>query len=119
VQISEEELYSLIESSSWFSQFSNVQRQWEIGWHSNCYVDYKATDSSGRNVLIEVKNWGLRVKDIEQIVKYLCHANNLFGVDNFRFMVICAFVHDDGRKPIIDKLGVEVFLLKDVLGNRI
>lgn len=65
-------------------------------------------------ILIEVKNWFVRVKDVLQIVRYIIHATERY--QHFKFLLICGGIETHRRK-ILEKLGVEILLTSQLIGE--
>lgn len=105
----EQELYHFLEDKvfSWW-KFSK-----QVEFAPSCRVDYLLYHGT-RPVLVEVKNWFLRIKDMQQILKYYVHAVERYGEDNFTLIVIAGGIEEPRRK-ILEKLGVRVVLTKNLV----
>lgn len=79
----------------------------------SCVADYFALDTCRRSVIIEVKNWFITIKDMEQLTKYLVHATELYGENKFKIVVIAGGVMQT-RRAILEKLGIEIILTRDL-----
>jgi len=108
---SEKELYRFLEDRvfSWW-KFSK-----QVEFAPSCCVDYLLYHGT-RPVLVEVKNWFLRIKDMQQILKYYVHAVERYGEDNFTLIVIAGGIEGPRRK-ILEKLGVKVVLTKNLVNH--
>lgn len=86
----------------------------QVEFSDSCIIDYRGMDFHGQTVLVEVKEWFPRCKDMQQIMKYMDHASAKYGINNFRFILICAGISEH-RRSILEMLGVEIFLTKNML----
>lgn len=116
---SEEDLYAYLEET-FLSRFTNVKCKHE--YSPGCIIDFWAEDMKNRvPVLIEVKNWFIKIRDVEQIVKYLAHASGCYGGfpaknTTYRFILICGGVHEY-LGEILEWLGVEIVLTRQLVGE--
>ena len=106
-------LYAWLEDT-YLKRFYAVCPQFRID--NGCIVDYKCIDERKRIVFIEVKNWFVSVKDMEQLLKYYTHACIVLGEECFSLVCIAAGI-DDIREGILNRIGIEVVLTKDLLEN--
>lgn len=115
---SEEHIYRWLEGE-FLKQFHTVKKQFAFA--PSCIIDYYAQDQQGRHVLIEVKNWFVKIKDMQQIMKYIVHATEIYGPANFRFVLVCGGIEKERRELLEGPraLGVEVFLTKDIEEGRL
>jgi len=79
-----------------------------------CIVDFCNLDSHSYKKFIEVKNWFVTIKDMEQFLKYFIHASEIYGENNFRLMVVAGGI-EPLRKAILEKIGIQVVLTKDLV----
>ena len=110
--LNEKELYCLIEDYI-YMKYDKVKKQYrfDIG----CILDYFALDLfTKKPILIEVKNWFLAIKDMEQLIKYYVHATEMYGENKFT-LIVYAGGCDSRRLKILEKLGIEVYLTKDLV----
>lgn len=116
---SEKEVCKFLEKS-FLPKFRSVKPQYDFAPGSNCIIDYWAWDEHNSiPVLIEVKKWFVKIKHVEQIVKYLAHASGCYGGFpakklTYRFILICGGVHEYLRE-ILEWLGVEIILTRQLL----
>lgn len=110
---SEESLYQWLEPGlpSILKTFSP-----QVEFSDTCIIDYKGMDFHEKIVLIEIKPWFPRCGDMQQIMKYMDHASARYGIDNFRFILICCDMRKY-RKTLLERLGVEIIFTKDILGE--
>ena len=107
----EYELYSILDNIT----LGYINRKKQYLFDIGCIIDYYGLDPKTQlPVLIEVKNWFLKIKDMEQLIKYLIHATEKYGENNFHLKVIVGGI-ENSRKKILDKLGIEVYLTKDLV----
>ena len=109
-----ESLLSAWLENTYLKEFHAVYPQFRID--DGCIVDYKCIDKEKRIVFIEVKNWFVRIKDMEQLLKYYTHACTILGEDCFSLVCIAAGI-DGIREEILYRIGIEVVLTKDLLEN--
>lgn len=96
-----------------FSKFKIAYlEQYEFVPGSNCIIDFYSKDETGKPTLIEVKNWFVSIADVQQIVKYLCHALEYYK--EFNFILICGGI-EGPQKILLEKLNVKVYLTKDLI----
>jgi len=77
-----------------------------------CFVDFCL--DSRHKIFVEVKNWFVTIKDMEQFLKYFVHASELYGENNFRLQVIAGGI-EPLRRKILEKVGIQVVLTKDLV----
>jgi len=107
----EEELYYFLENQYLPKEFgNNWKKQFEFA--PSCIIDYFVKASIP--ILIEVKNWFVRIKDMQQIMKYLAHATHRFKAHGFRFVLVAGGIENE-RRSLLEALNVEIILTKDVL----
>jgi len=107
---SEDDVYKWLEGK-FLKQFHTVKKQFIFA--PSCRIDYWAKDCEGKTVLIEVKNWFVKIKDMQQIMKYLVHATETYGAANFRFVLLCGGI-ENGRREMLEGLAVEIILTKEI-----
>ena len=110
----DESLLSAWLENTYLKRFHAVYPQFHID--DGCVVDYKCIDKEKRIVFIEVKNWFVRIRDMEQLLKYYTHACTILGEDCFSLVCIAAGI-DGIREEILNRIGIEVVLTKDLLEN--
>ncbi len=107
----EYKLYEILESSG--NGLNAFKKQYPFA--PGCIIDYYGIDPKTHvKILVEVKNWFLKIKDIQQLVKYLVHATELYGEKQFRLIIIAAGL-EESRRKILDKLGIEIHLTKEMV----
>jgi len=88
-----------------------VREQYEIPG-SNCFVDFYAYEpKKDIHHFVEVKNEQVRIKHMEQIMKYFVHMVERYGWLHFRFTVIASTIYDK-RLEILSKLGIQIITLR-------
>lgn len=106
----EENLYSFLENKYLPRKFGNQwKKQYEFA--PSCIIDYFI--KTPLPTLIEVKNWFVRIKDMQQIMKYLAHATDRYKPNGFHFVLIAGGI-DEERRTLLEPLGVEIILTKDI-----
>ena len=107
----EEELYYFLENQYFPKKFgNNWEKQFEFA--PSCIIDYFV--KANIPILIEVKNWFLSIKDMQQIMKYLAHATDRYGPKGFHFMLIAGGIEEQ-RRTLLEPLGVEIIETKNIL----
>lgn len=71
---------------------------------------------TGRLVYLEVKPWELRIRDMQQLLKYLIHIQEE-GHNRYDLAVLCYTIKENRRK-ILEKLGVRVYTFEDCYFNK-
>lgn len=95
-------------------KFHNIQHEcWFCPKHE---IDFLALDGENMVVLVEVKNWFVTIKDVEQICGYLCLAREKYGCNNFRFLLVCGGV-EPIRKGFLESCKVEIVLTEEILNG--
>lgn len=94
------------------SMYYNILPQYVFD--TGCKVDFFALDHKRQPVIIEVKNWFVSIKDMEQLIKYYVHATELFGENKFKLVVIAGGI-EQPRRVILEKLGIQIIITKDLL----
>jgi hypothetical protein len=108
----EYELYDLLKETI-FMKYDNVKERFEFD--RGCIVDYFCKEIfTKKPVIIEVKNWFVTIKDMEQILKYYIHALELYGENKFSLIVYAGGIELD-RLKILDKLNIEFHKTVDVV----
>ena len=89
--------------------------QAEYEFAPGCVVDFFGF-YEGKPVLVEVKNWFVRIRDMQQLMKYYVHAVEKYGFDGFRLIVIAGGI-EAPRRRILELLGIEVVLTREIFGR--
>lgn len=108
----EYELYKILNAAH--IGLENLQREyWFVP--KVCRVDYFGIDQkTNKKILVEVKNWFVKIDDMRQLITYLAHAAELYGENGFRLILIAGGILDS-RLHILTKLGIEVYLTKELV----
>lgn len=110
--LNENQLYELLKEHI-YTLYLKVKEQYEFD--RGCIIDFFGNEQyTNKPILIEVKNWFVSIKDMEQILKYFIHATEMYGENKFSLIVYAGGCEND-RKKILEKLGIEIYLTKDVL----
>jgi len=76
--------------------------------------DYLFLDiNTGRKVFLEVKPWELRIRDMEQLLRYYIHIQEE-GRGEYDLAVLCYTIKENRRK-ILEKLGIRVYTFEDCI----
>jgi len=76
--------------------------------------DYLFSDMvTGRHVFLEVKPWEVRIKDMEQLLRYLVHIEEE-GDGDYDLALLC-FTIKENRRKILEQLGIRVFTFEDCI----
>ena len=102
---SEKELKNILENKT-------IEVKREHVFAPSCIIDFYMK-IYGYPILIEVKNWFVKIRDMEQIMKYLVHATEKYGADNFDFYLVAGGI-DQKRREILEALNVKIIITKDV-----
>ncbi len=92
--------------------YGPFQRQ--VRFDTGCIIDFYRKMSDDKIILAEVKNWTLEIGDMEQLLKYYTHATELYIEKNFKLIALVGEV-DQRRQEILERIGIEIILTKDVL----
>jgi RecB family endonuclease NucS len=108
----EYELYKLLNAAH--IGLENLQREyWFVP--KVCRIDYFGVDpNTNKKLLVEVKNWFVKIDHMRQLITYLAHATELYGENGFRLILIAGGIQDS-RRNILTKLGIEVYLTKELI----
>lgn len=93
------------------SMYFDVKEQY--WFDTGCQIDFFAKDKNTHPILIEIKNWFITIQDMQQIMKYIVHAVERYGQNNFTLIIIAGGI-EDTRRTILDKLNVKIILTKDL-----
>lgn len=108
----EYQLYQLLEKH-FKNLYEDVKEQ--VVFAPSCRIDYLAKEIFTETpILIEVKNWFATINDIQQLIKYYIHATERYGKNKFKLLLYTGGI-DPTRREILEKIGIEVYLTKDVL----
>jgi RecB family endonuclease NucS len=89
-----------------------IREQFEIPPNSNCFVDfYGFNPKTNAHHFVEVKNEQLRIKHMEQLMKYLVHIEEHYGYGGAYFTVIVSTISKE-RISILARLGIQVITLR-------
>jgi len=118
----EKELYRFLDAELFqekpLNLFLNIKdprliiRQFEFA--PGCFIDYAVFTRSHFIFLFEVKNWFVRIKDMEQLLKYYIHAIEQYGENRFSLTVIVGGI-EKPRKQILEKLGIKILLTRTLV----
>lgn len=110
--LNENELYELLKKHI-YTTYSCVEEQYVFD--SGCRLDFFAYEQfTKKPVLIEVKNWFISIKDMEQILRYYIHAIEMYGENKFILIVYAGGCESD-RLKILEKLGIKFHLTRDLI----
>lgn len=108
----ERQLYEML-TDYIYAHYTDVRRQYFFD--NGCQIDFFALDIYSRSpVLIEIKNWFLTIKDMEQLMKYYVHATEKYGENRFS-LIVYAGGCEETRQKILTKLGIQLYLTKDLV----
>jgi hypothetical protein len=108
----EKEICELLEDHI-YQLYSEVRK--EYPFDTGCIIDYFGLELfTGKPILIEVKNRFLSIKDAAQLLRYYLHATEKYGENKFALLAYVVGC-DSIRQRILEKLGVEVYIIKDML----
>lgn len=110
--INEYKLYELLEAAN--IGFEKLHKEyWFVP--KTCRIDYFGIEpKTNKKLLVEVKNWFVKIDYMRQLITYLVHATELYGENGFRLILIAGGIQDS-RRNILAKLGIEVYLTKELI----
>jgi len=108
----EYELYKLLDAAH--IGLENLQHEyWFVP--KVCRIDYYGVDpKTNKKILVEVKNWFVKIDYMRQLITYLVHATELYGENGFKLILIAGGILDS-RRAILTKLGIQVYLTKELI----
>jgi hypothetical protein len=93
--------------------YDDVKEQYTFDY--GCRLDFFGYEIfTKKPVLIEVKNWFVSIKDMEQIMKYYIHALEMYGENKYALVIYAAGCELD-RLRVLEKLGIEFYKIKDLV----
>jgi hypothetical protein len=108
----EKELYKILLEQIYI-KYDSVKEQFFFA--PGCKIDFFAKEIfTKKPILIEVKNWFLTIKDMEQLIRYYIHAIEKYGENNFSLIAYIGGC-EKSRQTILEKLGIETYITKDLV----